>query len=108
MGVVAELGREDRDAIADACDAAYEFGDAWVRSIQSGLEDMLLPVIAQIADRRAAEARERVKVLLDYWETALGENRCPSCYASPEHDCDHGEGYHHALSDLRAALGEAS
>jgi len=48
---------------------------------------------------------ERVEALLDRWETDLGENRCPSCHASPESDCDHGEGYHHALSDLRNALG---
>jgi hypothetical protein len=36
-------------------------------------------------------------------------HECPAAEESvvcgaPESDCDHGEGYHHALSDLRAAL----
>jgi hypothetical protein len=53
---------------------------------------------------QAAADRARIEALRERWETALGERRCPSCHMSPDHDCDHGEGYHHALSDLRAAL----
>lgn len=52
-----------------------------------------------------AEAKvARVEGVFDDWDTALTEGRCPSCSQTPETDCDHGEGYHHAYSDLRAAL----
>jgi hypothetical protein len=48
---------------------------------------------------------ERVRALRDRWESAL-EDGCPSCGRFVA-DCDHNEGYHHALSDLRAALNGA-
>ncbi len=53
----------------------------------------------------AAEARvAAVRALADEWESDLGLNRCPSCLHIPATDCDHGEGYHHALSDLCRTL----
>lgn len=58
------------------------------------------------AQRLAALERvvEQVRALHQRWEDMLGDDRCPSCHMWPASDCDHGEGYHHALSDLRAAL----
>jgi hypothetical protein len=49
---------------------------------------------------------ERVRALRDKWETALGDNQCPSClvFWTGGTICDHEEGYHHALSDLRAVF----
>lgn len=37
------------------------------------------------------------------WSAAL-DTGCPSC--GPVDDCDHIEGYHHALSDVRGVLPE--
>lgn len=59
-------------------------------------------VLDHVTELQAKVAR--VEALVVGWETALGLNSCPSCGFAPEADCDHGEGYHHALSDLRAAL----
>lgn len=47
------LTAAERDAIADACDAAYDFGNAWVRMLRSGAENMLLPVVEAILTARA-------------------------------------------------------
>jgi hypothetical protein len=40
-----ELTEQERDDIAAACDAALDFGAAWVRFLRNGDESMLLPVI---------------------------------------------------------------
>lgn len=59
------------------------------------------------AERERDEARKalgRVRHLRDTWQAHLSDGRCPSCHHEPETSCDHGEGYHHALSDLSVAL----
>lgn len=51
---------------------------------------------------KAEATVERVRALGESWEGAL-DSGCPSCGPFTD-DCDHIEGYHHALSDLWAAL----
>lgn len=60
--------------------------------------------LASITDElfETLEVVKRVQALCDEWESLLGECRCPSCLVSD--DCDHYEGYHHALDDLCRAL----
>jgi hypothetical protein len=83
----------------------YDDFDAF---LDESLQDPEFAAAFEDAEQRskdqAAADRERIEALRERWETALGEGRCPSCHMPPGHDCDHGEGYHHALSDLRAAL----
>lgn len=52
------------------------------------------------------EVVARVRALEARWTECLTAYQCPSCLAPLNFGgfCDHEEGYHHALSDLRAAL----
>lgn len=59
---MSDLTPEQREQIADACDAAFNFGDTWIRFLRTGDESMLLPVVAQmLADERERIAREIVE-----------------------------------------------
>jgi hypothetical protein len=42
------LNETQREQIADACDAAFDFGETWIRFLRNGDESMLLPVIADL------------------------------------------------------------
>lgn len=63
-----------------------------------------------IQELRMHGVMERIKAvelqaLADRWSSAL-DTGCPSC--GPVPDCDHIEGYHHALSDVWALLATPS
>lgn len=45
---MSELTEQQREQIADACDAAFDFGDTWIRFLRNGNETMLLPVVARM------------------------------------------------------------
>jgi hypothetical protein len=51
-----ELTEQERAEIAAACDAAIDFGSAWVRFLRNGDEQMLLPVVERIVAARIASA----------------------------------------------------
>jgi hypothetical protein len=51
--VSARLTDAERELIADACDAARDFGDTWIRFLRNGQESMLLPTIEGILSERA-------------------------------------------------------
>ncbi|HET7327866.1 MAG TPA: hypothetical protein VFJ14_11350 [Nocardioidaceae bacterium] len=80
----------------------------WLRDVPpDGLQQALVTDLAE-RDRRVreaarAEAVAPVLALREQWEAALDDG-CPSCGPVGFTGCDHIEGYHHALSDLRAAV----
>ncbi len=99
------LTEQDREALADACDAGIDFERAWIRFIRHGDESMLLPVVERIVARHIAEAeqetarlREGIAALADEWEHR---------YDSGDHmlGTPDGTGYYDLLAgELRALL----
>ncbi len=80
-----------------------EQGDVMARLVYLANRDL---VKAERERDEALAELARVRAVVNVWEVELGDDRCPSCMASLNFGstCDHEEGYHHALSNLRAAL----
>lgn len=87
----AKIERTEAD-LANVCDLAYRRLET-IQSLEVDVE-MARSVIAA------------VEALRDEWDASLQADQCPSCWAilTEASTCDHEEGYHHALSNLRAAL----